>query len=206
MRIQERQTSESASFLADVEKGLGSISTADRNEMLEELRTHISQLLSEGEHETIREVLGEPNLYAIELIKASGFDVPAQQSRFQRLAKLPTASKVLIGSISAVLVAALGILAHNYQVSSNRNQFEVNQVVADRVVAVPDLVGLSADYAIEVLIRDDVPLCSTTNFRGTSTERLKVTAQFPEPGQAINPIVECVELTFTVLGASPSYK
>jgi|GEM_PF-7130574 hypothetical protein len=193
MRIQEHLTSESESFIAEVEAGLGSINSADRDEMLDELRSHISQLLIEGEYETIREVLGEPKLYAIELIKASGFDVPAQQSRFQRLVKLQAGSKVLIGSISVVLVAALGIIAHDYQLRSFR-QYEVSQSVAIDEYLVENFLNMPVTDVVEILTHEAIPLCSPTNLREGSLENLKVVNQSPLPGNVLTRGGQCMWL------------
>jgi hypothetical protein len=199
MKIQEHLTSESESFLAEVEKSLSSMNFSDRDEILNELRTHISQLISEGESETIREILGDPKLYALELMKASGFEISKKESRFPRLANLSTAAKALIVAFGIVLfgwgVLALGILAHNFQITSQEHSFENMQMVPDSYYVVPDFRGLPASYSVEFLTTANVPLCSSTNLREGSLENLEVVSQLPLPGEVINSVIQCVELT-----------
>ena len=199
MRIQEHLTNESESYLAEVELGLASINSADRDELMDELRTHISELISEGEYETVREKLGDPKLYALELIKSSGFEFSSGQGRFQKLSKFSTITKVSLLIVCAIifswLVLALGILANNFQVTSNESSFENQQLVPDNFYVVPDFRGLPADYVVEFLTGAKVPLCSATNLREGSLDNLEVVSQIPLPGDVINSVIQCVELT-----------
>lgn len=199
MRIQEHLTSESELFLAEVEQGLASINSSERDDLMNELRTHISELVTQGECESVREKLGDPKLYALELMKSAGFEISSDRSRFQRFSKFSTATKVLLLIASAIvfswLVLALGLFANNFQVSSQESSYEIQPLVPDNFYVVPEFKGLPANYVVDFLTGANVPLCSATNLREGSLENLEVVSQIPSPGEVINSVIQCVELT-----------
>lgn len=206
--IQEHRTSESEMYLAEVERGLASLVVSDREEMMNELRVHISELVSEGGEETVRETLGDPKLYASELIKASGFEVALTKSRFQRINKLPRWVKALSGATVAVLltwtVFVSGVTVHTWRLFVNTEQSKSPSSISENFFVVKNYVGLPVNDALSSLQTDGVSICSPSKIFEGSVDNLVVTSQSPVSGETVSSGGQCVWLYVGPSGVLPS--
>ena len=187
-------------YISEVERGLQSVGSADRIDMLDELRSHISQLETDGV--SVEEALGSARIYADALIAASGVSVSNQLVIVNRFKRLPLLSRVAIVLVAVPLLGwggfAVSILIQNQFVPTH------STVSTKFEEVVPNVVGENVAEALGLLQGSSIRMCNVSEFRGDALYDSIVTAQNPMQGTRIDNSVECVTVTAGMASSTSS--
>lgn len=190
-------------YLFKVEDVLSVLPESERNELIEELKSHIDALLVEDPNTDLEKALGEAKTYGSQLLETLNSDeklrtanlVSTPQTISQRKPRHSLAYNVAKGMLIAFATVTVFYILFFY-VAKNELETKFNELqINSDLIKMPDVRGQRAIDGYQKLQSENIQICPGLE-NNMESKQLYIQFQAPSPGTLINPVSQCANLVF----------